>query len=49
MVKVQFTKDFATRKKDEVIELTSLLANSLFRKKVAKKYVKVRAKKDVSN
>ena len=49
MVKVQFTKDFATRKKDEIVELTSLLANSLFRKKVAKKYVKAKPKKDVSN
>ncbi len=47
-VKVQFTKDFATKKKGDIWECDSQLANRLIHKnKVAKKYIKGRPKKDV--
>ena len=48
MEKIQFTKDFATKKKGDVWECDSMLAHNLINKdKVAKKYIKGRPKKDV--
>lgn len=40
MVKVIFIKDFATRKKGDVVEYDGMLAATLINKKVAKLYVK---------
>ena len=49
MEKIQFTKDFATKKKGDIWECDSMLAHNLIHKdKVAKKYKKV-TKKDESN
>jgi len=49
MVKVQFLKDFATKKKGDVGEYDSALASRLIHKlKVAKKRVRA-TKKDVPN
>lgn len=38
VVKIQFIKDFATKKKDDIWECDGMLANRLIQKKVAKKY-----------
>ncbi len=40
MIKVIFIKDFATRKKGDVVEYDPMLVNTLINKKVAKRYVK---------
>ena len=50
MKKIQFIKDFATKKKGDIWECDSQLASRLIRdKKVAKAYIKGRPKKDVAN
>jgi hypothetical protein len=46
MVKIQFIKDFATKKKDDIWECDGQLASRLIHlKKVAKKYKKVTKQK----
>jgi len=40
MVTVEFLKDFATKKKGDTMELDGMVANELFKKKVAKKRVR---------
>jgi hypothetical protein len=48
MVKIEFIKDFATKKKGDTWECHGMLASTLINKKVAKKYKKV-AKKNGPN
>jgi len=45
MVTIIFIKDFAGRKKGDIWECDSMLANRLINDKVAKKYVKKEVKK----
>lgn len=46
MIKIKFIKDFATKKKGDVMEVDSMLASQLIRNdKVAKKYIE-RVKKE---
>lgn len=45
MVKIQFIKDFATKKKDDLLECDGQLASRLINMKVAKKRVRVTKQK----
>ena len=45
VVKIQFIKDFATKKKNDIWGCDGILARTLINKKVAKKYIKGRPKK----
>jgi len=45
MVKIQFIKDFATKKKDDMMECDGVLASILIKKKVAKKRVRITKQK----
>jgi len=38
MIKIEFIKDFATRKKGEAVEVDGMLASQLIARKVAKKW-----------
>jgi len=45
MIKIEFTKDFATKKKGEKWKCDSMLANRLVREKVAKYFKEKEDKK----
>lgn len=50
MIEIQFTKDFATKKKGDIWECDPMLANQLITKdKVAKKFKKVAEKNGPNN
>ncbi len=46
MVKVEFIKNFANKKKGDVVEFEGMLAAQLISEKAAKKVTKKAAKKD---
>ncbi len=45
MIKIEFTKDFATKKKGDIFECDNQLANQLVNVDNVAKYVSTRAKK----
>lgn len=46
MIKVVFLKDFATRKAKEVVEMDSMIASDLVKRKIAKVYKPKKSKKE---